>query len=130
MPHAARMIRFEGATPPGDLQAIPCSLVIGNFDGMHRGHEAVLRQAVAHARSVGLSACVLTFDPHPALVVGRGAPPLLATLERRAELAGALGVHRRYVRRFDAELAAWWPERFAPDLVAGSLTANAVRVGA
>jgi len=111
------------------LQAVPCSLVVGNFDGMHKGHQAVLREAVAHAKASGLAACVLTFDPHPAVVVGRGAPPMLTTLERRCELAGALGVERVYVRRFDVEFAAWSPERFARDLVAGALEAKVVVVG-
>jgi riboflavin kinase/FMN adenylyltransferase len=129
MAERARLIRFEGDASREALGAMACSLVVGNFDGMHRGHQAVLREAVAHARSSGLAACVLTFDPHPAVVVGGGAPPLLTTLERRGELAGALGVERVYVRRFDVEFAAWSPERFARDLVAGALEAKVVVVG-
>jgi riboflavin kinase/FMN adenylyltransferase len=129
MPQKARLVRFEGSTSREAIGAIACSLVVGNFDGVHRGHQAVLREAVAHARGAGLAACVLTFDPHPAVVVGGGAPPLLTTLERRAELAGELGVERMYVRRFDAEFAAWSPERFARDLVAGALEAKVVVVG-
>ena len=98
-----------------------CVLVIGNFDGVHRGHQAVLREAVTAAQQGGLSARVLTFDPHPAAVVSGGAPPLLTTLERRAELMGELGVERVYVRRFDATFAAWQAERFAEELVVGLL---------
>jgi riboflavin kinase/FMN adenylyltransferase len=89
----------------------------------------VLREAVAEARARGLAACVLTFDPHPAAVVGASAPPMLTTLERRAELMGALGVERVYVRRFDAAFAAWHAERFAEELVAGALRARVVVVG-
>jgi riboflavin kinase / FMN adenylyltransferase len=96
---------------------------------VHLGHQAVLREAVERARASGLAPCVLTFDPHPAVVVGGGAPPLLTTVERRAELAGELGVERVYVRRFDAEFAAWSPERFARDLVAGALKARVMVVG-
>ena len=88
-----------------------------------------LRQAVDHARSLGLSANVLTFDPHPAGVVGGGAPQRLTTLERRAELVGELGIDRVYVRRFDTAFAAWQPERFARDLVVGALRAKIVVVG-
>jgi riboflavin kinase/FMN adenylyltransferase len=126
---AARLIEFDDAGVAGSLAATPCVLVVGNFDGVHRGHQAVLRDAVAHAGAVGLAVCVLTFDPHPAAVVGKGAPPLLTTLERRAELVGELGVARVYVRRFDAAFAAWQPDRFARDLVARALVARVVVVG-
>ncbi len=129
MDNRARLVPVDGSTSAEELQAPACSLVVGNFDGMHRGHQAVLREAVAHAASNGLAACVLTFDPHPAVVVGGGAPPLLTTFERRAELAGELGVERVYVRRFDAEFAAWSPERFVRDLVVGALGAKVVVVG-
>jgi riboflavin kinase / FMN adenylyltransferase len=106
-----------------------CALVVGNFDGVHRGHQAVLNQVVSDARALHLAPCVLTFDPHPAAVVGPAAPPLLTTLQRRAELVGALGVERAYVRRFDAAFAAWAPERFARELVADALRARMVVVG-
>lgn len=129
MDKRARLVPVDGSTSAEELQAPACSLVVGNFDGVHRGHQAVLREAVTHAASNGLAACVLTFDPHPAVVVGGGAPPLLTTFERRAELAGELGVERVYVRRFDAEFAAWSPERFVRDLVVGALGAKVVVVG-
>jgi riboflavin kinase/FMN adenylyltransferase len=106
-----------------------CAMVVGNFDGVHRGHQAVLIEAVTEARAGGLAAVVLTFDPHPAAVVGRGAPPLLATIERRAELMCALGVDRVYVRKFDAAFAAWSPERFVRELVVRMLGARLVVVG-
>ena len=124
---AAALHRIDDATPPPS--AGPSSLVVGNFDGVHLGHAAVLREAVAvaHARSLGTS--VLTFDPHPAAVVGSGAPPALTTLERRAELVGELGVERMFVRTFDASFASWSPEMFARDLVSASLKARVVVVG-
>jgi riboflavin kinase/FMN adenylyltransferase len=129
MAGTARLVAVDDDTSGEALHAVPCSLVVGNFDGMHKGHQAVLREAVANARSSGLAACVLTFDPHPGAVVGRGAPPLLTTLARRAELAGELGVERVYVRRFDASFAAWPPDRFARDLVSATLKAKVVVVG-
>jgi riboflavin kinase/FMN adenylyltransferase len=125
----ARLIEVDDRGLAGSLAAAPCVLVIGNFDGVHRGHQAVLREAVAHAASIGVGASVLSFDPHPGAIVGRGAPPLLTTLERRAELVGELGVGRVYVRRFDAAFAAWQPEPFARDLVARALEARVVVVG-
>lgn len=106
-----------------------CALVVGNFDGVHRGHQAILRQVVVDAHASGLAPCVLTFDPHPAAVVGRGAPPMLTTLERRAELVAQLGIEVAYVRRFDRTFAAWPPDRFARELVAGTLGARTVVVG-
>jgi riboflavin kinase/FMN adenylyltransferase len=127
---SARLIRLDGATrlPPSDSAA--CTLVIGNFDGVHRGHQAVLAQAVARSRAAGgLIVCALTFDPHPAQVVGSGALPLLTSLEDRVELLGDAGVERVYVRRFDSEFASWRPERFASELVAESLRAKLVVVG-
>jgi riboflavin kinase/FMN adenylyltransferase len=123
---AATLLRIgEGA-----VQGAPaCALVIGNFDGVHLGHQSVLREAVTEARGRGLAACVLTFDPHPAGIVGPGAPPMLTTLERRAQLMGDLGVERVYVRTFDAAFAAWQAERFAEELVSRALRARVVVVG-
>jgi len=120
---------LDDATPPGPVAVEACALVIGNFDGVHRGHQSVLTEAVQAARAQGLVPSVLTFDPHPAAVVGGGAPPVLTTLERRAELMGELGVERVYARRFDAEFASWGPERFARELVAEALRARVVVVG-
>jgi riboflavin kinase/FMN adenylyltransferase len=125
----ARLVFVDDATPVEALGASPCALVIGNFDGVHRGHQAVLKQAVADAQATGLAACALTFDPHPALIVGAGAPPLLTSIEDRVELIGAMGVARVYARRFDARFAAWSPERFATELVAHALEARLVVVG-
>jgi riboflavin kinase/FMN adenylyltransferase len=126
---AARLIHLDDSSTPASLAPAECLLVIGNFDGVHRGHQSILREAVAYARSRGLETGVLTFAPHPAGVVGRGAPPLLTTLAQRAELVGALGVDRLYVRKFDAAFAAWEPEHFVRVLAAELLRARAVVVG-
>ena len=126
---SASLVPLDETTPQGSFAAPPCVLVIGNFDGLHRGHQAVLTEAVGQARATGVSACVLTFSPHPASVVGAGAPPLLTTMDRRVELMGELGVERVYVRRFDAAFAAWSPDRFARELVVGALNAGTVVVG-
>ncbi|HEY6462788.1 MAG TPA: bifunctional riboflavin kinase/FAD synthetase [Polyangiaceae bacterium] len=129
MSQPAVLRALDDSTPPGPIVDEACVLVVGNFDGVHRGHQAVLAEAVQVAREASLVPSVLTFDPHPAAVVGPGAPPMLTTLEHRAELVGALGVKRMYVRTFDAAFAAWEPERFARDLVAGTLQAKIVVVG-
>jgi riboflavin kinase/FMN adenylyltransferase len=109
--------------------ARPSVVAIGNFDGVHRGHQAIVADAGREARALGVSVCALTFDPHPADVLGRGAPPKLTTLDRRVQLLARAGADRVVVRRFDREFAAWAPERFARDLIAARLYARLVLVG-
>jgi riboflavin kinase/FMN adenylyltransferase len=107
----------------------PSVVVIGNFDGVHLGHQAVLRQARALADARGLRCVVLTFDPHPSEVLGRGAPPRLTTLARRVELLREHGATDVAVEPFTTELASWSPDRFAKDLLAERLGTRVVVVG-
>jgi len=126
----ARLVRLDGTTPLAAADAGPCALVIGNFDGVHRGHQAVFTEAAAIVGGGDpLALCALTFDPHPSRVVGGVVQPLLTSLEDRVERIGAAGVQRVYARRFDAAFAAWSPERFANELVADMLKARVVVVG-
>jgi riboflavin kinase/FMN adenylyltransferase len=122
-PEAAPDEGQPGAAAPGRV------LVIGNLDGVHRGHQAIVRAAVAVAKVRSLEPAVLTFDPHPSAVVGSTAPPLLTSLERKAELVRRLGIVTLFARNFDASFAAWTPERFAQDLLARCIGAKAVFVG-
>jgi len=107
----------------------PSVVVIGNFDGVHRGHQAVLRQARALADARGLRCVVLTFDPHPSEVLGRGAPPRLTTLARRIELLREHGATDVAVEPFTMDLASWTPEQFADELLALRLGTRVVVVG-
>jgi riboflavin kinase / FMN adenylyltransferase len=113
-----------GAPPRSSLVAI------GNFDGVHLGHRAVLTRATAEAAELGLTPVLLTFDPHPSRVLGRGALPVLTTLERKIELLqhyhGDLTV---VVEPFTLELAQLEPRDFAEGLLAGMLGARVVIVG-
>jgi riboflavin kinase/FMN adenylyltransferase len=108
----------------------PALVAIGNFDGVHRGHQAVLAQAVRLASEERLTPVVLTFDPHPAVVVGRGAQPALTTLPRKLELltrqSSALEV---VVEPFTLELSQTEPAEFALRLLVQKLGARAVLVG-
>jgi riboflavin kinase/FMN adenylyltransferase len=104
-------------------------VVIGNFDGVHLGHRAVLDGARAAAVQQGLQVRVLTFDPHPAVVMGRAAPALLTTLERRAELLRRAGVDEVDVRTFDLAFSQYSPARFAEELLSAGLGARVVIVG-
>lgn len=108
------------------------AVAVGNFDGVHRGHAAMLAQLVGLAQQLPdgkLRTHAVTFDPHPGVVLGRGAPPVLTTLDRRTELVHALGVDELSVCPFDAELATWSPRRFVEDLLVGAMGAKLVVVG-
>lgn len=89
----------------------------------------MLELLVSRARELSLRSHAVTFDPHPGMVLGRGMPPLLTTLDRRAELVEALGVDDLSVCPFDADLASWPPRRFVEELVVGNLGARLVVVG-
>lgn len=123
-----RVTRVDLALEPAP-RAAPSALVIGNFDGVHRGHAAVLAQMGALAAERGLSPAVLTFEPHPAVVLGRPAPPLLTTVARKVALFGRHGVAEVFVARFSSAFAETPPERFLDDLVFGALGARVVVVG-
>jgi riboflavin kinase/FMN adenylyltransferase len=121
--------RVDGAK---HLLAEPRStlVIIGNFDGVHRGHQAVLSTSAAAAERKGLAPVVLTFHPHPAEVLGRGVQPALTTLERRIELIGRIDpAFVVVVEPFDAELARVEPEEFAERLLARELGARSLVVG-
>ncbi len=105
------------------------AIIIGNLDGVHRGHQAVLKQARAIADAKNLSTLVLTFDPHPNDVLRGWTPPRLATLERRVELLRRHGADQVVVEPFTSELAGFSPDRFAKELLAERLDARTVVVG-
>src|SRR5690606_42159987 len=88
-----------------------CVVTIGVFDGVHKGHQALISQTVRTARQRGLPSVVLTFDPHPAEVLRPGSHPAqLTTLTRKAELIEQLGVDVLAVLPFTPELSRLSPE--------------------
>jgi riboflavin kinase/FMN adenylyltransferase len=91
-----------------DVEATPRAVAIGTFDGVHRGHQAVLGAAV----ETGLAPTALTFDPHPRIALGNRVD-LLTTLERRLELIGESGIETTLVAAFTPELQRLEPEEFA-----------------
>ena len=99
------MIRLDHRQPvPEGLRG--AVIALGNFDGFHLGHQAVVREAVEWARSEGRPAIVATFDPHPVRHFAPHVPPFrLTTLEQRAELFAAAGADAMLVFHFDDELA-------------------------
>lgn len=111
-------------------RAARTAVAIGNFDGVHRGHQALCETARRLATSTGGEVVALTFDPHPARVLAPSlAPPLILSLERRAELLGQAGVDVVVVEPFTRAFAAMEAEAFATDVLAGDLRAAHVVVG-
>lgn len=121
--------RFDGTRALSATRG--ASLVaIGNFDGVHLGHRAVLRSASADAHARGLSLLVLTFHPHPMEVLGKGPQPALTPLDRKVELLCRLDPNLAVVvEPFTKELAAMTPRAFAEELLVGHLGAKVVVVG-
>lgn len=111
-----------------------CALTIGSFDGVHRGHQAMLALLANEARHRGLASCVLTFEPHPRdfFAAARGAgtapPRILPLRDKLAELARC-GIDRTAVLRFDARLAALSPQSFIDEVIRERLRARVVLVG-
>jgi riboflavin kinase/FMN adenylyltransferase len=107
-------------------------VTIGNFDGVHLGHQHVVRRAVEVAGEVGVDDVVaVTFDPHPIAVLRpEHAPPTLTTIDERLALLEEAGVDDVLVVPFSREIAAWTPEEFIDRIVVGALHAKAVVVGA
>jgi riboflavin kinase/FMN adenylyltransferase len=105
-------------------------IALGNFDGFHLGHQAVVREAVEWARAEGRPAIVATFDPHPARHFAPHLPPFrLTTLDQREELFAAAGADAMLVFHFDAELAGTSAEDFVRELLARRLGAAGVATG-
>jgi riboflavin kinase/FMN adenylyltransferase len=106
-------------------------IALGNFDGFHRGHQAVVAQAVARARAEGRPAIVATFDPHPAAYFRPAAAPFgLTTIAQRARMFAEAGADATLVLRFDAAMAALSPEAFVIDELAAHYGAAGVVTGA
>lgn len=108
----------------------PCALAIGNFDGVHIGHQALLEQTAAYASEKRLAAGVLTFDPHPAVVVAPArVPQMISTLEERLRLLEAARAQRILVLPFTEEIARLTPEEFVSGILVDNLKVKAVFVG-
>ena len=106
------------------------TVAIGVFDGVHLGHQRILKSAIDQARSVGNPAAVVTFYPHPEVVLRpHAAPRMLTTPQRKAELLEALGIDELIVVKFDREFAQLSPESFCRAVLSDHLGARAVYVG-
>lgn len=112
------MIRLSSHdTMPADLRG--AVMALGNFDGVHSGHQAVIERAIGMARAAGRPVVVATFDPHPVRYFQPDAPPFrLTSLDQREDIFAAMGVDAMMVFGFDAALAATPAEDFVRVLLA------------
>ena len=105
-------------------------MALGNFDGVHLGHQAVLRRAVEEGRKAGARVVAATFDPHPRAVLGGGGSPgLLMPLGLRREALLRYGAEEVRVITFDLALSKKSPREFVRDVLVGQIGAEAVVVG-
>ena len=101
----------------------------GTFDGVHRGHQAIVRYLVDRARHVGGVPTVVTFDPHPREVLTGRPVPLLTTLDERADVMEGLGVERFVVVPFSRDLSLLEPEDYVRDVLAGRVGMSEIVIG-
>lgn len=92
-------------------------VTIGNFDGVHQGHQALLSHVVRRARAIQGTPVAITFHPHPKAVIGRGAPPLITTEEQKIELIEALGITCLFIVPFDKRLASMEAAEFITEFL-------------
>jgi riboflavin kinase/FMN adenylyltransferase len=124
---------FRGFHHPGIAPA--CALTIGNFDGVHRGHQAMLALLTNEARHRGVPSCVMTFEPHPrdffAARMGKPevAPARIASLRDKLSELERCGIEQVVVLRFDAAFAAQTPQAFIDDVLLRGVHARYVLVG-
>lgn len=108
-----------------------CVVTIGVFDGVHRGHQTIIGEAVRLAAERGVPSVLITFVPHPSEVVRPGShPPVLTSIVRRAELVEQLGVDVFCALPFTLELSRMPPDEFVHEALVDRLHASAVVVGA
>ena len=120
---------------PNDRARAPCALTIGNFDGVHRGHQALLAHVTASARKLGLEAAVMTFEPHPREYFAQRsgdmskAPARIANLRDKLESLENAGVDRVIVEHFNEHFASMSPDEFTQRVLVDGLHVKWLMVG-
>jgi riboflavin kinase / FMN adenylyltransferase len=107
-----------------------CALTIGNFDGVHLGHQALLAACLRYAAAHALTPAALTFDPHPTVVVApERTPALLCTLDQKLRLIAAAGIEHIVVLPFTKDVARLSPRQFVSEVLCDALQTKALFVG-
>jgi len=120
---------------PNDRARAPCALTIGNFDGVHRGHQALLAHVTAAAQRLGLESAVMTFEPHPREYFARRAndmskaPARIANLRDKLESLSEAGVDRVIVEHFNEHFASMSPQEFTEKVLVEGLHVKWLMVG-
>lgn len=126
------MIITHGSEPgsPRATPMQPVALTIGNFDGVHRGHQFMIARTIEVARARGIDSCALTFEPHPReYFAGDAAPTRLTSLREKTELLAELGIGRVHVQRFTPEFAQLPPSGFIEHVLHDTLATRWLLVG-
>lgn len=120
------LVTHGSLDPARDAYAV----TIGNFDGVHRGHQAMLQRIVAVAAERGVGSCALTFEPHPREFFSpRTAPARLTSMREKLDLIASHGIDRAHVLHFDAALASQSPQAFIDEVLVRGLRAQWLLLG-
>jgi riboflavin kinase/FMN adenylyltransferase len=119
---------YRGIPRPADR--VPCALTIGNFDGVHRGHQALLARVVAAARERGLVSAVMTFEPHPReFFMPDRAPTRISNLRDKLGALEAAGIERIYIQHFNRRFALVTAPEFVEQVLVGGCAVRWLLVG-
>lgn len=122
-------MRLFHGTDNADI-ARPTVLTLGVFDGLHLGHQLIMKTVVERARAAGAKPTVITFEPHPRAVLHpESAPPLLQTFDQKIEALGVLGIEQTIVIRFDKAFSEIRAQEFLKEIVSQRLHAKEVYLG-
>lgn len=120
----------HGLQSSGSPASAPHAVTIGNFDGLHRGHQAMLARLKEEAAKRGLPSCVLTFEPHPREFFSpASAPARLSSLREKSELIQAAGIDRLHVCRFNQRFSSLSPDDFIRQVLVDTLGTRWLLVG-
>lgn len=122
-------MRLFHGTDNADIQR-PTVLTLGVFDGLHLGHQLIMKTVVERARAIDAVPTVITFDPHPRAVLHpESAPPLLQTFDQKIEALGILGIEQTIIIRFTQAFAQIRAEEFLREVIGERLQAREVYLG-
>lgn len=114
-----------------EITSMPAGAVtLGTFDGLHLGHRQIIAVLLEKSRQLGLHSALVTFDPHPQLVLGKRGPiEILTTLDEKLTLLKSTGLETVVVLQFNRQLASYPPDDFVRDILIGEMNMKALVIG-